>query len=90
MLTFIQNINQLVHVAPDNHADWNNDDWGDLIQILDAAEHYPFFVESSLINKDLIERMNAFEQEMRNDGMQYCENILKRYSDSSIINWLTN
>ena len=55
------------------------------MSISDAAEHYPFSVEPSLVHKDFLKRMNNFEKEMRNDGIRYCENILKRYSDSSII-----
>lgn len=82
---FIQNINHLIQVAPDNHADWKNDDWGELLSILDSAECYPFFIESSLVNKEFAESMNTFEVQMRNDGIQYCENILRRYSDSNII-----
>ena len=82
---FIKNINQLVRIAPDNHADWGNEDWGDLIYILDRAEHYPFFVDASLVSKEFIKRMNVFEKEVQREGMQYCENILKRYSDPNII-----
>ncbi len=82
---FIQNIRHLISVAPENHADWNNDDWGELLSILDSAEQYPFSVEASLVNKDFLERMNSFEKEMRTNGIQYCENILKRYSDPRII-----
>lgn len=82
---FIQNINYLIQIAPDNYADWNDNDWGELLSILDSAERYPFFIEASLVDKEFVKRMNTFEAEARNDGIQYCENILRRYSDSNII-----
>lgn len=87
---FIKNIIHLIKVAPENHPEWNDDDWGALLLILDSSDHYPFFVESSLVHKDFLKRMNNFDKEMRTKGIQYCENLLKRYSDSSIIKLANN
>lgn len=76
---FVLGVREIIAAAPEGDANWNDDDWLELLLISDHADMYPIGVEKSLVSKERWEKTILFDHQMRQEGQGYCNKILARY-----------
>lgn len=76
---FVLGIRELIATAPEGDADWDDEDWRELLLLSDYADIYPIGVEDSLVREERRKETALFDSRMRQEGQGYCEKILVRY-----------